>query len=88
MLTSVHSEKTFTSNYEDVYFTISKNIKKYRKVNKMTQYDLAVKSGYSYAYIRRIEGPKCIKNFSIQTIYNISKALEIPIKNLFDNKDI
>ena len=54
----------------------------------MTQYDLAVKSGYSYAYIRRIEGPKCIKNFSIQTIYNISKALEVPIKNLFDNKDI
>lgn len=88
MITLAHSKKTLTPNYEDVYFTISKNIKKYRKKSKMTQYDLAVKSGYSYAYIRRIEGPKCIKNFSIQTIYNISRALEIPIKNLFDNKDI
>ena len=74
--------------HNDIYLLVSNNIKKYRKINKMTQKELAKRSGYSYAFIRRIEGPKCIKNFSIQTIYNISKALEIPIKNLFDNKDI
>ena len=54
----------------------------------MTQKDLARKSGYSYAYIRRVEAPKCIKNFSIQTIYNISKTLNINMKYLFEEDDI
>lgn len=50
----------------------------------MTQKDLALKSNYSYAYIRRIEGPKCIKNFSIQTIHRLAEALDIDIKQLFE----
>lgn len=72
----------------DVYLVIAKNIKKYRQKNKLTQKDLAAKSGYSYAYIRRVEGPKCIKNFSIQTIYNLSRALDIDMQELFDESDI
>ena len=72
----------------DIYLIISKNIKKYRLKNYMSQKELAIKSGYSYAYIRRIEAKKCIKNFSIQTIYNISKALNIKIMKLFEDDDI
>ena len=68
----------------DVYLIISKNIKKYRLKKGMTQKDLAIKSGYSYAYIRRVEGPKCVKNFSIQTIYRLAKSLDIDIKQLFE----
>ena len=72
----------------DIYLIISHNIRKYRIKNNMTQKDLARKSGYSYAYIRRVEAPKCIKNFSIQTIYNISKTLNINMKYLFEEDDI
>ena len=54
----------------------------------MTQLELSQKCGYSHAYIRRIEGPKCIKTFSILTLYNISKALNIDIKYLFEDDDI
>lgn len=72
----------------DVYLIIARNIKKYRLVNHMTQEELALKSGYSYAYIRRVEGPKCPKYFSIQTIYRLSIALGINIKALFDDVDI
>ncbi len=79
-----HNQKKLT----DVYLVVAKNIKKYRKLNNLTQKELAKKSGYSYAYIRRVEGPKCVKNFSIQTIYNISKALNINIKELFEERDI
>ena len=79
-----HNDKKLT----DVYLTIAKNIKKYRKANNITQKELAKKSGYSYAYIRRVEGPKCVKNFSIQTIYNIAKTLNIDIKELFEERDI
>ena len=50
----------------------------------MTQKKLALKSGYSYAYIRRVEGPKCSKNFSIQTICHLAKTLDIDVKQLFE----
>ena len=72
----------------DVYLVIADNIRKYRKKNKLTQKELARRSGYSYAYIRRVEGPKCVKNFSIQTIYNLSKVLNVDIKELFEENDI
>lgn len=72
----------------DIYLIISKNIRKYRLASGMTQKELAVKSGYSYAYIRRMEGPRCAKNFSIQTLLNISIALNIDIKNLFEKNNI
>lgn len=68
---------------KDVYKVIAKNLKKYRKEKRMTQKDLAQKTGYSYAYIRRIEGPNCIKNFSVLTLYNISIALDVDIGSLF-----
>ena len=74
-------------NQENIYTIISKNIKKYRLKKGLTQKELAKISGYSYAYIRQLEGPNCLKHFSIQTIYNLSKALNINITQLFE-KDI
>ena len=74
--------------HNDIYLLVSNNIKKYRKVNKMTQKELAKRSGYSYAFIRRIEGPHCKKNFSLQTVFIISYALGIEIKSLFEDDNI
>ena len=72
----------------DIYKVIARNIKKYRLYNQMTQEELARKSGYSYPYIRRVEGKNTPKNFSIQTLYEIAVALNIDIKKLFDGIDI
>ena len=33
----------------------TKNIKKYRKLKHMSQRQLAIKSGYSYSYIKKLE---------------------------------
>ena len=74
--------------HNDIYLLVYNNIKKYRKVNKMTQKELAKRSGYSYAFIRRIEGPNCKKNFSLQTVFIISYALGIEIKSLFEDDNI
>lgn len=73
---------------KNIYKIISKNIKKIRKEQKITQKELAEKSGYSYAYIRRIEGPNCSKNFSILTVYNIAKTLNVSISSIFDDDNI
>ena len=73
---------------KDIYLVIAKNLKKYRKEKHKTQRELAEITGYSYAYIRRIEGPNCSKNFSVLTIYNICCALDIDIGALFIDENI
>ena len=73
---------------KDIYKVIAKNLKKHRTEKRITQKELAKKTGYSYAYIRRIEGPNCTKNFSILTVYKISLALDIDIGSLFEDTDI
>lgn len=67
----------------DIYEQISKNIKKYRKEAGITQAELAEKVGVSHEFIRRIESKKGRKTFTIDTIYKVSIALNINIKELF-----
>lgn len=71
------------SIYEQVAF----NIKKYRKIKNISTKELARRTGYSYAYIRRVES-NSKKSFSILTISVIAKALGIDIQSLFDEIDI
>ena len=77
-----------TNIKKNIYIIVSQNIKKYRIKEKLTQKELARRCGYSYAYIRRIEGPNCPKNFSILTISNICDALNIDISSIFKDIDI
>ena len=72
----------------EIYELIAKNIKHQRKMKGITQQELAKMTGYSYAYIRRIEGENCSKNFSILTVYNICEALDIEISSIFQDENI
>lgn len=72
----------------NIYLIIGKNIKKYRRLKKITQKELSIKTGYSISYIKKIESNLNYRNFSIKALSNISKALDIDIKNLFFDKDI
>lgn len=75
-------------NNKDIYKVIARNLKKRRKEMNLTQKELAELTGYSYAYIRRIEGPNCSKNFSVLTLYNLCIALDIDIGSIFEDKNI
>lgn len=77
-----------TLKNKDIYLVIAKKLKEYRKQKHITQKELAKITGYSYAYIRRIEAPNCSKNFSVLTLYNICSALDIDIGSLFIDDDI
>ena len=70
---------------ENIYDIVAQNIKKYRIAQNITLKELAKLTGYSYAYLRRIEAQKCPKNFSLLTISIIANALNIDIKYLFNN---
>lgn len=67
---------------EDAYEIIAANIKAYRKQAKLTQAELAEKTHYSHEFIRRIEAPNSKKYFSLDTITQIAKVLEISLEDL------
>lgn len=74
-------EYGFNYNY-NVYDTIRKNIKRYRKERKMTSADLAELVGLSHDFIRQIESEKTAYNFSVETFYKISVALGVGLDDL------
>ena len=71
---------------DNYYFDIIRNnIKKYRTIRNLTQQQLADKCGVSMNYIAKIESKKMQRGFTIVLLGRIADALEIDIKNLFDN---
>lgn len=68
----------------DIYAAVRKNIKKYRIEKNITQAELAEKADLTHDYIRQIESNKVANTFSVQTLYDISVALDIEIGKLFE----
>ena len=64
---------------EDIYKIIRYNIKKYRLLKGLTQAELAEKANLTHDYIRQIESNKVANTFSVQTLYDISIALEVDL---------
>ena len=70
-------------NYEvNIYEQVAMNIMKYRRMAGMTQAELAEAIGVSHEFIRRIESKKGKKTFSFQTLWNISKVLNVSLDKL------
>lgn len=73
---------------DSLYYIVAQNIKKQRKLKGWTQVKLAIKSNISVDYLKKIETKSgCEKQFSLDTVQKISKALEIDPKILFDKLD-
>lgn len=66
----------------DIYNTIRKNIKKYRKEKGLTSARLAELVDLSHDFIRQIESEKTAYNFSVDTFYKISVALGVKLDDL------
>ena len=69
------------------YDIIRRNIKKYRKMKFLTQQELADRCDLTRDYICDIESLRKNKGFSIATLGRISNALDIDIRQLFDEID-
>lgn len=66
----------------NIYDTIRKNIKKYRKEKGITSAQLAEMVDLSHDFIRQIESEKAAYNFSVDTFYRISVALGVTLDDL------
>ena len=68
----------------DIYNTIRRNIKKYRREKGLTSAQLAEIVDLSHDFIRQIESEKVGYNFSVETFYKISVALGVNLDNLIE----
>ena len=66
----------------DIYNTIRKNIKFYQREKGLTSANLAEMVGLSHDFIRQIESEKTAYNFSVDTFYRISVALDVSLDML------
>lgn len=69
-----------------IYYVIGQNIKKQRKLKKLTQEKLEEKCNYSLSFIGNLESSKVFQTISVGSLYHIAKILDINITELF--KDI
>ena len=71
------------SKQNDIYNVIGKNIKKYRKQKEISQKELAEKLLLSDNFIAKLESVTR-QTLSIDTLYEISKELDVDISKFFD----
>ena len=70
---------------ENLSFLVRLNIRKYRKMRGYTMQELADKTGLSHGYVRDLECLTIDKTPLLETIGKFAEALEIDIRQLFDD---
>lgn len=73
---------------EKLSIIVRKNIKKYRLMRKYTLQELADLTGLTHRYVRDLECLTIDKTPLLETIGKFADALEIDIRQLFDDTDV
>ena len=73
--------------HESQYLQLGLKISYYRKLRGLTQEELAEKVELSPAFIGHVEAPNVSKAISLDTLFDIAKALEIPPYKLLHFED-
>lgn len=81
-------EKFIFKDEKQLYSTIGKNIRYYRKLyslnkKELTQEALAEIANVSTSLIGNLESKKTYQGISIYNLYKISSILEVPIEKFF-----
>ena len=71
--------------YQELLLKIGLKVSYYRKLNGISQEELAEKIGKSVGYIGMIEAPGVSKGVSIKTLFDISDVLNVPIQKFFED---
>lgn len=69
----------------NIYDVIRRNIRKYRKERGLTSAQLAEMVDLSHDFIRQIQSEKAAYNFSVETFYKISVALDVKLDDLIQD---
>ena len=69
--------------YNEIYRRIGLKISYYRKMKGMTQEQLAEKIDKNLAFIGAVEAPNVNRTVSLDTLFDIAEALEVPPYKFF-----
>ena len=72
---------------ENIIEVVAYNVIKYRKINGITQEQLAIDIGVSPEFIRKFESTKGSEGLKIITLYKISIVLNTSIEKFFESID-
>lgn len=72
------------SQYKMKLVKIGLKIAYYRKLQGMTQEDLAEASNLSAGYISQLEGPNCFFCPSLKTLFILAEILKVPVWRFLD----
>ena len=70
---------------DNIIETIAYNVIKYRKLNGITQEQLALDIGVSPEFIRKFESTKGSEGLALITLYKISIVLDTSIDKFFES---
>lgn len=73
---------------ENIIEIIAYNVIKYRKINGITQEQLALDIGVSPEFLRKFESTKGSEGLSLLSLYKISVVLDTSIDKFFEDIEI
>ncbi len=72
------------TKYEQEYIRFGLRVQYYRKLRGMTQEAFAERVGISWSYLAKIESPTRAFGVSMETLFAMAEALEVPVARLFE----
>jgi DNA-binding XRE family transcriptional regulator len=82
--------KTATSlpggQHHDQYVQLGLTVSYYRKMKGLSQAELAEKVGCSKGHISTLEAPGLKTSVSLESLFDIAEALEVPVAKFFEIK--
>ncbi len=72
------------TQYQEQYIRFGLKVQYYRKLQGLTQEAFADKIGKSWSFVAKIESPTRAFGVSMETLFKIAEALEVPVSKLFE----
>lgn len=70
--------------YREQYLRFGLKVQYYRKLQGLTQEAFADRIGKSWSFVAKIESPTRAFGVSMETLFRIAEALEVPVSKLFE----
>lgn len=75
-----------SDRHHDQYVQLGLTISYYRKLKGLSQQGLADLTGISRTHMSNIEAPKMRTSVSLEVLFNIADALDVPVGKMFETR--
>ena len=73
------------TEYHEQYIRFGLKVQYYRKLRGLTQEAFADQIGRSWSFVAKIESPTRSFGVSMETLFKIADALNVPVSKLFED---